>query len=112
MKIYLGQEQMEVELSVYDAVNEDDVYIEAHDGETMLEGITIPKREWDNRLDALKLIQNSLEKRFSNQESRITKPKTYEEFVAWCESENYVEGSMEANLKLREFSADVNDFFE
>lgn len=111
MKVYLGKSKKEVDLKVYPAVKENEVYIEAFEGEKMLDGITMAKTEWDNRIEALKSIKSNLEKRFLKDES-IYKPKNYDEFVKFCEQEGISQGSLKAKEKLRVFSAKVEDFFD
>lgn len=111
MKVYLGKSKKEVDLKVYPAVKDSEVYIEAFEGKKMLDGITISKTEWNNRIEALNSIKSSLEKRFLKEEN-IYKPKNYDEFVKFCEQEGLQQGSLEAKQKLRTFSANVEDFFD
>ncbi|MFC4219389.1 hypothetical protein [Flagellimonas marina] len=111
MKIHLGKSKRQIDLRPYPAVNENDIYIEAFEGDKMLDGITIPKSDWENRIEALQRIKEGLEKRFCKEE-KIFQPKNYEEFVEFCQQEGLSPGSLEAKQKLKGFSAEVEDFFD
>ncbi len=111
MKIYIGKSKKEIELLPYPAVNKNDVYIEALEGGKTITGITMPKTDWENRMEALENIKKELESRLSKDEM-VFQPKNYEEFVDFCEQECISTASWEAKQKLKEFSSEIESFFD